>query len=293
MVFLNRTLIILSILFFYGGNNIALAQLWRYLNNSPEKEKAADRELKKEAFSVITKKTIAYGDTFSYDIMTYSIKSFDNVVVKINLWEKPFDGHVFHIDLPGDKLTIPDFNGLVRIHHLSNDLLEIVYSRRGGSNDGYDNVLILGVSEGKFCTTTEIQSVHEFEVPKEYGLYNLHLKLQGANTDNYKMIVTVRDLLKSGNKDKKSYDKSSSFLLKFDRGQHIFYTDNQKLDAYIYQEDIEADKTKKHRVTGFYPMIDLGEYRYCFFNKAWYSVWKDISTGEVSMLSYCGRPNLL
>ncbi len=287
MTSLNRILIILSTLVFYAGNNVANAQLWRYLNDSPETEKAAENELKKEAFSVITKRTVAYGDTFSYDIRTYAVKSFDGLTAKINLWEKPFHGHIFHIDLHDDKLTIPDFNCLIRVHHLSDDLLEIVYSPRGGSNDGYDNVLILGVNKGKFCIVTEIQCIHEFEVPEKYGLYNLHLKLQGTNTDNYQMIVTVRDLLKSDNKDEKSYDKSSKFLLKFDKDQHIFYTDNQKLDAYIYQEDA---KTKKHHVTGFYPMIDLGEYRYFFFNKTWYSVGKYTATGELSMLSYCGKP---
>jgi hypothetical protein len=276
-------------LFFYAGNNIAHAQLWRYLNDSPEKEKAADKELKKEAFLVITKKTLAYGDTFTYDVMTYAIKSFDGVAAKISLWEKPFNGHVFHIELPDDSLTIRDFYSLARVHHLSNDLLEIVYSPRGGSDDGFDNVLILGVNKSKFCIVAEIQSVHEFESPNVYGLYNLHLKLQGTSIDNYQMAVKVRDLLKSNNKAKKSYDKSAHFLLKFDKDQHIFYTDNQKLDAYIYQEDI---KTKKHHVIGFYPMINLGQYRYCFFNKTWYSVWKDQTTGEVSLLSYCHRANL-
>jgi hypothetical protein len=83
VVFSNRTLIILSILFFYTGNNIAHAQLWRYLNDSPEKKKAADKELKKEASSVITKKTVAYGDTYTYDVMTYAIKTFDDSQQKL------------------------------------------------------------------------------------------------------------------------------------------------------------------------------------------------------------------
>jgi len=285
VAFVKRTLIVLSILFFYTGNNIAHAQLWRYLNDSPEKQKAADRELKKEAFSVITKKTIAYGDTFSYDIMTHAIKTFDGTIAKINLWEKPFSDRLFHIELPCDTLAIRDFYSLERVHHLSSNLLEIVYSPRGGSDDGYNNVLILGVNNGKFCIVAEIQSAHEFDD----GFYNLRLKLLGASINNYKMRVKVRDLLHSGDKDRKSYDKRASFLLKFDKDRHIFYTSKRKLDAYTYQDDYI---TKKHHITGVYPMIELGDYRYCFYNKAWYSIGKDQTTGELSMFSRCNRSNL-
>lgn len=265
----------------YCGKNVAHAQLCRYLDDSPEKEKAADRELQKEAYSVVTKRTVAYGDTFSYDIMTHVIKSFDGQSVKIRLWEKPFSGHVFHIDLPDDKLIISDFYALARVHHLSSDLLEVVYSPRGGSDDGFDNVLILGVNKNRFCIVMEVQSIHEFDGPGEYGLYNLRLKLRGNAVNNYQMTLNVRDLLKSDNSTK-NYDRNSVFQLKFDKDQHIFYTDNESLDAYIYADD---SKTKKQHITGLYPFIDLGQYRYCFFNKVWYSVWKDNKTGEVSMFS--------
>jgi hypothetical protein len=191
---------------------------------------------------------------------------------------------VFHIELNGDSLAIRDFYSLERVHRLSDNLLEIVYSPRGGSDDGYNNVLILGVNKGKFCIVAEIQSGHEFDD----GYYSLNLKLQGSSIDNYQMAIKARDLLKSENKDRKSYDRRAHFLLKFDKDQYIFYTDRQKLDAYIYQEDI---KKAKHHVTGFYPMINLGQYQYCFFNKTWYSVWKNKDTGEVTMFSYCSRPN--
>jgi hypothetical protein len=288
VTFLNRAAAILLVFFVLAGNNVAHAQLWRYLNDSPEKEKAADMELKKEAFSVITKNTVVEGDTLTYDLITYAIKSFDGVTAKINLWKKPFSDHVFHIDLPDDKLIIRDFYSLLRVHHLSNDLLEIVYSPRGGSNQGYDNVLILGVNKGKFCIVAEIQSLDEFDYPDVYGLYNLHLKLQGANINNYRMIVKVRDLLKSDNKTQISHDRSSKFLLKFNKDQHIFYTANRQLNAYTYKNDY---KTKKDHVKGIYPMIELGEYRYCFFKKTWYSVWKDKTTGEVSLSAYSSRPN--
>lgn len=284
MTFLKKTLIVLCLLVF-AEVKVASAQLWRYLNDSPEKEKAADRALKKEAFSVVTRKTIAYGDTLSYDIMTFALKSFDGATVKIDLWEKPFSDRVFHIDLPNDKLIIPDFYALARVHHLSTDLLEIVYSPRGGSDDGYDNVLLLGVEKNKFCIVLEIQSLHEFDGPGMYGLYNLHLKLTGNRADNYQLNIQVHDLLKSDSK-KKSYDHNSSYQLKFDKSQHLFYTSNQKLDAYIYRESAKA---RKRHITGIYPTIDLGQERYCLFDNIWYAVWKDKFNGEITMYANCQR----
>ena len=277
MTFTNRITIVLLVLTFYVGNNTAYAQLWRYLNNSPEAEKAADMALKKEAFSVITKRTVVDKDTFPYDVMTYAIRSFDGRTAKISLWEKPFSDRVFHIDLPGDNLIIPDFYCLVRVHHLSDDILEIVYSPRGGSNDGYDNVLLLGVNENKFRILMEIQCIQESEVPEWYYLYNLHLKLSGKSVNNYQLALHVRELRKD-DKPKKSYDKSNNYTLKFDKNLHIFYSEVKPMDAVV--EVYDTNKTKPRQIKGDYPVIKLGEYEYVFWDGLWYEANKDHTTGK-------------
>jgi len=279
VTFANRIAAVLLVLIFYADSNTAYAQLWRYLNDSPEAEKAADMALKKEAFSVITKRTIAYGDTFPYDVMTYAIRSFDGRPCKISLWEKPFHGHIFHIDLPDDRLIIPDFHCLIRVHHLSDDILEIVYSPRGGSDQGFDNVLLLGVNKGKFCIVMEILSVNEFEGPDEYGLYNLHLKLSGKSVNDYQLGLNVRDLLKS-DKPKKSYDRSSNYILNFDKSLYVFYNEMRPMDTVVELYDTNIDKTKLRRIKGNYPVIKLGEYEYIFLNGLWYEVTKDHATGK-------------
>ena len=107
-----RTSMVLFSLILIVSNN-AYAQLRRYLNDSPAKQEAFEKKLKKEASSIITKRTVAYGDTFSYDLMTFTLRSFDGQASKISLWEKPFDGHIFHIAVSGDSLIIPDFSGLL------------------------------------------------------------------------------------------------------------------------------------------------------------------------------------
>ena len=279
MTFANRIAAILLVLIFYAGSNTAYAQLWRYLNDSPEAEKAADMALKKEAFSVITKRTIADGDTFSYDVMTHAIQSFDGRPAKISLWEKPFSDRVFHIDLPDDNLIIPDFYCLVRVHHLSSDILEIVYSPRGGSNDGFDNVLLLGVNENKFRVIMEIQCIHESEGPDMYYLYNLHLNLSGKNVNNYQLALHIRELLKV-DKPQKGYDRNSNYTLKFDKNMHIFYNEMRSMDTVVELYDTNIDKTKLRRIKGNYPVIKLGGYEYIFLNGLWYEVTKDQATGK-------------
>ncbi|MDN3583093.1 hypothetical protein [Mucilaginibacter flavus] len=281
MIPINRISIILCLLIFYVGNNKAHAQLWKYIGDTPEKEKAFEKELSKEASSVITRKSIAYGDTFSYDTRIYTINSFDGHPAKISLWEKPFNGHVFHIDIPGDHLVIGDFSGLAKVHHLSNDILEIVYSPRGGSDQGYDNVLLLGVDKGKFCVLMEILSVNEYEMPGEYGLYQLHLKLSGKTADNYQLALHIRDLVKS-NKPKKSFDKSSYTLLKFDKTQHIFYNETKIMDTVAAMYD-GIGNTKKYPMKGVYPRIKLGVYDYFFANRLWYAAGKD-TTGRLILV---------
>ena len=278
MNFANRIVFALFLSILYFGSNTANAQLWRYLNDSPEAQRAAEMALNKEAISVITKPIVVYGDTLSYDIRTYSLQSFDGIPCEISLWERPFDRSVFHIDLPDDSLVINDFYSLSRVHHLSNNLLEIVYSPRGGSDQGFDHVLLLGVNKGKFCIVAEILSINEYAGPDEYGLYNLHLKLSGKSVDNYQLALHIRDLCKS-TKPKKSFDRSSDFMLKFDKIKHIFYNETKLMDIVTQVYDVYEGKTKPLHIKGRYPAINLGEYKYLFIKGRWFSFYKRPETG--------------
>jgi len=53
-----RITVVLIVLIFYMGINNAYAQLWRYLNDSPESEKAYEKSLDKEACSVVNIDTL-------------------------------------------------------------------------------------------------------------------------------------------------------------------------------------------------------------------------------------------
>jgi len=280
VTFVSRITTIFLFFILYVGNNTANAQLWRYLNVTPESEAKAEKDIEREASSVVHKKTIFEGDSVSYDIMTYTIRSFDDRIAKISLWEKPFSGHIFHIDMPGDKLAIADFTALAKVHHLSNDLLEIVYSPRGGSDQGFDNVLILGVENGKFRIVMDILCINEYTDVGKYGLYNLHLKLKGKNIDNYQLAITVNDMLSSNNKGDKSFNKTAKFDLKFDRDKKVFYNEIKHVDGKFEFYDDKIGKTKTLHLTGVYPSINLDQYVYYLVNEIWYSSYKSPTTGK-------------
>ena len=243
------------------------AQLWRYLNNDPENEKTAEMAIKGEASSIITRRVIAYGDTLSYEVMTYAIQTFDSVSEKVTIFEKPF-GHKLTIKCAHDRLTIGDFYCLTKVHFFRTDLLEIVYSPRGGSDQGYDNVLILGIDKGKFCIAMHAQSVNEYSIPDEYGLYELRLKPSGGTLPDFQLAVSIHEILKSGTKPSKNYDRRHGYVLKFDVKKRIFYNGVQHLNA-IYKFDDNASGKDK-LLAGDYPVIDLGKDVYYFIGNLWY-----------------------
>lgn len=268
----------------------ARAQLWRYLNNSPESEKAYENTIEKEACSIVIKNIVVDSTEFSYKIISYPVQSFDNVPNNISVVEKPFS-HKLNIISPNDSLVIYDFHSLAKVHILAKDLLEIVYSPRGGSDQGYDNVLILGLDKSKFCIVMEIQSINEFALADEYGLYNLRLKLIRQNIHNYQMSVNIRDLLRSNTNRLKSYDKRSHYILKFDEKRKIFYSDFKSINAMVDIWEPIANKTTQRQLTGNYPMIKLGILEYYYIDNAWYAGRKDVTSGKYSFVAYCRRLN--
>lgn len=276
-------IIFIAVLFSAGINNVQ-AQLRRYLNDSPAKERAVEKELEKEAYSVITKKTVAYGDTLSYSEMTYAIQSFDGANDKITIFERPFN-HTLYIECPGDSLKIEDLYSLVKVHFLRPDLLEIVYSPRGGSDQGYEDVLILGIDNGKINVAMAILTVNEYDMPGEYGLYQVRLKLQGQTLRDCQLAVTIREILKSNADRSKDFDHSSSFALKFDEKRRIFYNQLQHLNKVFGMSDSSAGSDRL--LSGDYPVINLGKYAYYYIDDAWYERDKD-AIGRKNSMSIIG-----
>jgi hypothetical protein len=272
---------IIIILILFGHATKSSAQLWRYLDYDPKAEKAFEKTLDKEACSIIVRSEIVYGQKSTYKSRTYCIQSFDGNRSKIVLSERSH-GHMLSIQGPRDSMKIEDFTGLVKMHFLRPELLEVVYSPRGGSDQGFDYVMILGINEKRLCIVTEFLTVDESNMADEYHLYEVHLKLQGSTLRNCELALTIRNLLKSGASRSKSYDRKSVYVLRFETSRNIFYNKIKHLNA-VYE--MYPSGGKGRLLTGDYPMVDLGaDEEYYYIDDTWYALVKE-EAGKNSILS--------
>ncbi len=243
------------------------AQLYRYLNDNSKLDSASEGLLDKEACSMITRSEVVYSDTFSYPIRTYCIRALDGADNKVTIFERPFS-FTLHIECPNDSLKIADFNGLIKVHFLRSDLLEIVFIPRGGSDEGHEDVLILALNKGKFCVVMALETVDEYEMAYEYRLHSVRLNLHGQNLRNCQLKVNVQELFKSRDNPSRNFDRHNQYILKFDERQKVFYNQVRHLNGVF--KIVDYSHPGKKLVAGDYPVINLGKDKYCYIDNNWY-----------------------
>ncbi len=264
----------------------ANAQLWSYIGDTPAKEKAFDKYLKKEAYRVITHHT---SDEFKapYDEMIYRLQSLDSALYYVHIMQVPFATKTLTITTSTDSLKIEDCMGPARLHLLRKNLFEVVYSPRGGSDDGYDNILLLAIRNGKFIISMEIESMHDYDGPGFFGLNETHLFLTGEIPQKYQLTLKNHDLRRY-DKKAKNFDHYHSCQLKYDYKLNLFYTSYEAINGWVWDYDDDDHKTQ---VKGTFPVIKFGDIAYCFINDCWYSVGKDYKSNKTILYNDCHRPN--
>ncbi len=259
----------------------ANAQLSSYIGWTPAKEKAFEKRLKKEAYKVITHYD---ADKFPYDEMIYRMQSLDSTICYLHLMYIPFSRE-YSIKCETDSLKINDFRGEARLHFLRKDLFEIVYSPRGGSDDGYENVLLLAVKNGKFRIAMEIQTMHDYDGPGFVGLNETHLTLIGKAPQNYQLTLKNQDM-RDDDKKSKSFNHHHSYTLKYDNTLNVFYTSHEMVKGYVYNDDPK----KERQLSGVFPVIKLGDDKYCYITDSWYSEGSDFDSKKTILVNYTNRP---
>jgi len=278
-------LLLLTFCLFYNNAN---AQLWRYLNDSPEKEKAAELAIEREASSVKTVSMIAYSDTLHYKVITYDIQTLDGLVDKISMYYTPFSGQ-FTIKTATDSLTIDDYSSTDSVHLVRKSLLELIYTPRGGSDDGYQNTMILYVDKGKIGIALEIETDHQFDFPNGWGEYYATVKLAGENRSSYKLLVKTNDRLVSKAKHAKNHNFNRSFVLNYDTKRNIFYSNLKLVNGWFDVYDYSDNKFKANHFQGRYPLIKLKDREYYYIKETWYRAGKNIFTRKNSLVADCIR----
>ena len=270
--------ILLGCLYYKNAN----AQLWSYIGYTPAKEKAFEKYLKKETYKVVAHQTLDE-DKLPYDEMIYRLQSLDSTTCYIHVMQVPFT-KTLTITTTSDSLKIQDCVGPARLHLLRKDLFEIVYSPRGGSDDGYDNVLLLAVRNGKFRIAMEIESMHDYDGPGFFGLEETHLTLVGETPQKYQLTLKNHALRRYYNKAK-NFDHYQTYILKYNSNLNLFYSTYETVNGFLYN-----DSGNKNHVSGRFPVIKLGEAKYCYINDYWYAIGIDPENSKATLVNYCYRP---
>jgi hypothetical protein len=257
----------------------ANAQLWRYLNNDSNSEAVSEKLLDEQACSVVTRTAVFYSDTFTYKVREYCLRSFDGSPDKITIFERPFS-HSLIIEGQIDSLKILDFYSLVKLHFLRDDLLEVVFSPRGGSDQGYEDVLILGIEKGKIHVALEMLTINEYDILNEYGLYEVRLKLLGQTLHDCQLAVTIHEVRREKDRSK-NFDRKKQYALKFDEGEKIFYNQIVHLHGNFKIERSSGDQNRL--IDGDYPVINLGKTVYYYVDRRWYERFDDAATGSKTL----------
>ena len=179
--------------------------------------------------------------------------------------------------------------GVDSVHFLTKNLLEVIYSPRGGSDDGYQNTMILYVDKGKIGIAFEIETDHQFDFPKGWGEYYATVKLTGDNRSNYKLLIKTNDRLFSKAKHAKNHNLNTKIVLNYEKGENIFYNGlklvSDRFDVYDYSEG----KFKAKHFQGKYPLIKLDDREFYYIKGIWYRAGKNIFTRRNSLVADCIR----
>ena len=263
MALAKRSFYILLLLSFGIGNTKSYAQLWRYLTLQGNDENSQKQD------------------------GVYTITSIDGKLTKVRIVRKALTDGITRIKTATDRLGIMGTMGIDTVFALNKNLLQVVYSPHGGSNDGYQNTLILAVNKGKLYIVMEVMSYHEFGLNGPDGIYKLNVRLTGQNLKDNQLLVNVRDIDSSGTDAAKQHDLRRSFVLKYDSEKNIFYNGVRNINVKADFYDNKTDQLKQRYIKGAFPVIKIDDYEYFFIGKIWYGGGKNTYTGKYSFSAYC------
>lgn len=263
------------------------AQLWSYINVTPENEKAAELRIEREASSIKKVPIIVYGDSLSYTLITYEIESFDGKHCRIATAQKPFTKRL-NVSYGNDSLVFFDVMGMDSVHVLNKNFLEILYSPRGGSDLGLQNTVILCIEKGKLHVAMEIESDAQAAGPGMWSEYYLTANFKGQDENDYQFLIKTNNRYHSDKHPNRNHNLHAQFELKFDSEKKIFYNTYRDVNAIVGDWEVPGfkaeAKTKPEQIKGHYPAIVLGDEEYYYIKNNWYSArkWFD---GKIHLLS--------
>jgi hypothetical protein len=210
---------------------------------------------------------------------SYNIESFDGKKESIKLYYKPASGMLI-ITCLGDTLAIDNYWAVDTAKVLDKKFLQINYAKRGGSNEGFGNELLLHINKGKLFQTLHVNSYTNYDFRNtthtkgslnEYYLFKLSTALTGHNVDVYKLKVNIHNEQKSHTNRKLNHNYNRIELLSFDKKCEVFFSSYKHLRGYyIFHQSKDNDGEKKYKAMDV-PVVIIEKNQYYYIDGEWFT----------------------
>jgi len=214
---------------------------------------------------------------------SYTIESFDGKKENIKLYYESASG-ILTISCLGDTLVIDNYLAADSVKVLNKKFLQINYAKRGGSNEGFGNLLLLHIAQEKLCQTLHVNAYTNYDFRNvshmkgslnEYYLFKVKSTLTGNNNDTYKLKLNIHNEQRSDTNRKLNHNYNRIELLSFDKKREVFFSAYEHLNGYyMFHQSKDNGEEKKYKEMDV-PVVTIEKDHYYFIEGEWYTKEND------------------
>lgn len=181
-----------------------------------------------------------------------------------------YENHILKILCSKDTIKIYEYWGVPpEVNIINKNFVQIVYSVRSGTDMALKNILLLCVNEQKVYQAMHVLKSFVWQGMGVNGDYNIKLKLDGDNKNNYKLTINVHDSVNSKSETEENFNFNNLTVLSFDIKKHVFYNIKEVLGNLKFLKRTGKGTTQTDHI---FPTIILGKEKYYFMKNNWYQL---------------------
>jgi hypothetical protein len=165
------------------------------------------------------------------------------------------------VSYQGDTLYLGDYAGIVSVHVLGKNFLEVNYRSHGDSALETRNTAILTLSRHKICASLVVNSYSESKTSGERSLFKADFHLTQTKDRQYCLLANVHDASNAGD---------TLIRLQFDVGEKIFYTERKRVEKSLKIFEPGEAERRMQTIHAILPLSMLSDNIYYFYQGNWY-----------------------